>query len=609
MANGTWAVVLPDQTGKNQQVMQMLWQHNMQQQRFDALSQQREYQRQANAAKFVGDSLKDTNYATGTAADPIINKMTSDARQKFAKMIHENPNIDEGDLEMQMQGEISKISQYSSAIKAGRKNIEDSTQHYQNMPGIDVGMLKGAAINRLVYQGGKQIVDDPNKIDLSRNYLQEELDANPQHYVMGDTPLVKTIEGFKPKEGGDTTTSEHAGVTTQAGYTAKQYPWQSLEKDAKGNVTGLKVNSVPAVLSNGQALVDPVSKQPLQVVDSDTFNRVMSPAVSAMVRRDTNDYITSHGMDPKDFPEGSDGYQVLSKHILLNKLSDLTPSEFKKETKKTNATFVDKMQAGVVDALGRQNTKAEELRQEKLFNGNYARILKGLNLDPQIIDAAEPYTDKATGKQYYDITNVSGGFHTIADKDKDASGIAQKKVERLLVDPSQPGTLTTSELGPDGQYHLHTYNKNEVPGLLTKHASANGHDNLADVNKVVRQFPVSPNTGTATSAQESLNKRADQEQQAAYQIHSQSMARGVTRFLADGNTHDLVGQKVPDGKIKSVSKQGWYQSGKYKVTVVGSDGKESDKTFATDDALKKYLTPTAPESKKSVDQLGNQYGF
>src|SRR5579859_3097467 len=300
MANGTWAVVLPDQTAKNQQIMQMLWQHNMQQQRFNEVKQQRELQRQAAAAKFVGENFKDANYATGTAADPIINKMTSDARQKFAKLIHENPNMDEGDLEMQMQGDLSKISQYSAAIKSGRKNIEESVQHYQNMPGVDVGNLKGAAINRMLNQGGNEIVDDPNKIDLSRNYLQEELDTNPQHYVMGDTPLVKTIEGFKPKEGGNTSTSERAGVTTQSGYTAKQYPWQSLQKDAKGNVTGLKVNSVPAVLSNGQAIVDPITKQPMQVVDDDTYNRFSGGANQANIKRDVVDYVRSHNMNPED---------------------------------------------------------------------------------------------------------------------------------------------------------------------------------------------------------------------------------------------------------------------------------------------------------------------
>lgn len=510
---GSWAVVLPDHSQQDMQRMQMLWQHNQQQQQRQAIQQQREQQRQANAAKFVGDNFKDANYATGTAADPLINQMTSEARQKFAKMIHENPNMDEADLEMQMQGDLSKISQYSSAIKAGRKNIEESAQHYQQMPGIDSDSLKQGAINRMLFNGGKTLVNDPNNIDLSRNYLDEELSGNPQHYVMGDTPLAKTIETFKPKEGGDRMTNERAGVTTETGYTSKMYPWQSIQKDARGNPIGLQTKGVPAMLS-GQPVVDPVTHQPMQMVDDETLNRVMTPGVAAMVKRDTDGYIRAHGYDPSEFKAGSEAYKVLSRHILYNKLNDLTPSEFKRESKKTNASFVDKMQAGVFNLLGQGMNKSEQVKEEKLLNGNFGKIRQAVNMSPDAVQAAVPFSDPNSGKQYLDVTSFVGGFGTDADKKASQYDPGYKQVQHLLIDPANPGKLYTVE-GQDG--HIQEYDGKGIDAVMLRHANANGHDNLADVKKVIDKIPIQPNVQVARQARAELEYKRRQQAAAAQQ--------------------------------------------------------------------------------------------
>jgi len=512
MANeGSWAVVLPDQTARNTSMMQMLWQHNMQQQRLAAMQQQRELARQAKAAQFVGQNFKDANYATGTAADPIINKMTSDAREKFARLIHENPNMDEGDLELQMQGDLSKISQYSAAIKAGRKNIEDSLQHYQQLPGIDVGNLKNAAINRMLYQGGKSVVDDPTKIDLGRNYLDEELGTNPDHYVIGDVPLTKAIEAYKPKKGGDTTINEHAGVTTEKKFTDEYYPWQSEVKDAKGNVTGLQVNYEPASL-NGQPIIDPETRQPMKVVTDQTLKQLSGTGVAANIKRDTDAFIKDHGYDPAQFPAGSQAYQSLAKHVLYNKLSELTPSEFRKEAKKTNATFVDKMQAGLVDALGRTLNKSQKEKEEKLLNGNFAKIRRAVNMEPEALAGGVPYRDPTTGKQFIDVTSFVGGFKTDADKKATQYDPGYKQVQHLLIDPTTPGKLYTIE-GTDG--HLQEYDPESIDALQLRYGTSNGHDNLADVKKVIQKIPIKQNVQAARQLRADMELQRRQQQQKA----------------------------------------------------------------------------------------------
>lgn len=505
-------MTLPDQTAKNSQMMQMLWQHNYQQQRMTALQQNRELVRQQKSAQFVDANLNDKNYATGTAADPLINNMTSAARMKFAKLIHENPNMDEGDLEMQMQNEIGKISQYSALIKAGRKQIDDGVQHYKDQPGIDTDALRQGAMTNLLYQGGNKVVDDPSKIDLNKNYIDDELQARPDHYVIGDMPIMNSIEHLKPKKGGDTTINENMGVTHENKYTDQIYPYQQLKTDAKGSVTGVQMKGVPATLSNGQTLTDPETNKPMQVVDDNTMKMVMTHGVAAQLKRDTDDYIKANGYNPQDFTPGSEAYNILGKHILYKKLESLTPSEFTHETKKTNASIVDKMQLGIVDALGRTLSKADEKKKDELLNGNFGKLRQAVNLSPQALQAAVPYTDPSSGRQFLDVTDFVGGFNTSADKKATQYDPGYKQIGRVLIDPANPGKMYTSE-GTDG--HIQEYDSGGIDAVQLRHAAANGHKDLTDVKTIINNIPIKPDISAARQARAEMEYKRRQQQAAA----------------------------------------------------------------------------------------------
>jgi hypothetical protein len=481
---GQWAYVVPDELPSTGQLLNQLYLHNQKQQVMKNLQQQRELNRQAQQAKFVGENFKDSNYATGTAADPLINGMTAQARQKFAKLIHENPNMDEGELEMQMQGDISRISQYAGGIKAGRKAIEEGAQHYTQEPGIDSDGLKQAAIKKMVDSA------DPKtgQLDLNKDYLNDTLQEHPDLFVKGDQPLMATIEKFKPKKGGATNTVENAGVTTENKYTDQVYPWQSLKKDDKGNPTGVQVNGVPATLSSGQTLTDPMTKKPMQIVDNDTWQMMKSQGLAAQLKRDTDQYIKDQGYKPEDFSPGSEAYDILGRHILYNKLDKLTPSEFVTDHKKTDASIVTKMQLGVVDALGRTISRAEEKKREELLGSNYGKIRLAANLNPDVLQGATPYTPPGSKKTYLDVTDAVGGFKTDADQktiDKNGNRITQPIVQKLLVDPSTPGTIYTQENG-----HIVPYSGPALDGLLTRHAPANGHKDLKDVKTINDGIPI-----------------------------------------------------------------------------------------------------------------------
>lgn len=514
MANeGSWAVTLPDKSAQvNNQLMNTLYMRNIQQQRLQSLQQQREFMRQQKLTSLLGENFKDSNYATGTAADPIINQMTADARQHFAQIIHDNPNMDEGELEMKMQQELGNVSKYSAAIKAGAKGIDAMSQHYQTQPGIDLGALKQGALNNMIFTTdaqGNRTLRPVDQIDASKNYMGEELNQHPELYVQGDQPLEKAIEAYKPKKGGDTVINENRGITTENKYTDQLYPWQSLKKDAKGNVIGIQTNSQPATLSDGTVLKDPKTGQPLQVLSDEDYNRLQTNGTQAQMRRDVNQYIHENGMKPEDFPTGSEGYNILAKHVMLGKVDALTPSEFTPEMKKTDNSLVTKMQLGTVDALGRILSKADERREQELLNGQYGRIRQAANFTPDALAAGVPWQGP-DGKQYMDVTDFTGGMKTAADK-KAASqyDTGYKQVQRILIDPSNPGKIYTVE-GSDG--HIQEYSPQDIDALLMRHSEANGYKNLDDVKKIIGKIPIVPNQAAARNLRAEMEFRNRQVQ-------------------------------------------------------------------------------------------------
>lgn len=493
---GFGAEILPNPAAGQMQTLQMLQQRAFQQQQFQAAQDNRELLRKQHLSEFMGKEFNDKNYGTMTAMDPVLSNMVAQSRQKFAKIIHDNPNMDEADLEGQMQGDIARISDLSEKVKAGKAQIDQQLKDRKDLAGIDVGALQQGALKNLLYQGGNTVISDPSKIDLSKDYIDEELQNRGNLYVQGDQPLMSTIESYKPQKGGDTKIGENKGVTTEDKYTSSLYPWESLQHNNNGNVTGKAVNSVPATLKDGTVVADPTTGKPMQVVDPATMQKFATLGNAANIKRDTDEFIRSHGMDPSKWQPGTEAYNILARHVLYNKLSELTPSELQLEHKKTDASVVTKMQLGIVDALGRTVTKADERREAELLGTRNAKIRQAANLDPTVIQAGVPTTIE--GHNLIDITDPVGGFETLADKKSGPTDIDPKTgaklpdfkaISKVLVDPAQAGKIFTLE-GPEGHQHLVEYSGKDIDALLTRHAPANGYKSLNDVNEINKKIPI-----------------------------------------------------------------------------------------------------------------------
>jgi hypothetical protein len=418
-----------------------------------------------------------------------------------------------------MQEDLNNLNQYAAKIKGIRQSVNQSILKYGPNSGIDTEALQKGAMHQALYQGGDTLITDPSKIDASQDYLENEMMAHPGLYVKGDQPLNNMLTQYKPQETGSTNVSENQGVTTTTGYKAKIYPWQTLTTDSKGNATGLQTKGVPAQL-NGATLTDPETKKPMMVVDEPTMRTFATEGVAAQIKRDTDQYISDHGYDPKQFQPGSDAYNLLARHVMYNQLNNLTPSEFTTDKKKTDASIVTKMQLGMVDALGRTITRAEEEKRQELLGTVNGKIRLAASFDPSIVNAGEPYQDPSTGKQFIDVTDAVGGFKTLQDQKLPATALDKngnklpdyKRVQKILVDPQNPGKLYTVEQ-PDkdnGQTHVIEYSGPDIDALLTRHASANGYKSQKDVETINNSIPIIPNMAAAREARAALELRKRQ---------------------------------------------------------------------------------------------------
>lgn len=517
---GFGAAVLPDPSIETDRAMQMLWQHQYRQNQFASMQQQREFIRNKNLSDYLDKRLDNKNFATGDPeADPLIDGQLSALHQKYANLIAKNPNIQEADLDGPMQEDLNNLTQYAAKIKGVRAQVNQGILKYGPNSGIDTEALQKGAMHQALYQGGDQLITDPSKIDPSQDYLENEMMAHPGLYVKGDQPLNNMLTQYKPQELGNTNTSENQGVTTTLGYKAKVYPWQTLTSDSKGNPTGLQTKGVPATL-NGATLTDPETNKPMMTVDEPTMRTFATEGVAAQIKRDTDQYITDHGYDPKQFQPGSDAYNLLARHVMYNQLNSLTPSEFTTDKKKTDASIVTKMQLGMVDALGRTITRAEEEKKQELLGTTNGKIRLAASFDPTIVNAGVPYQDPTTGKQFIDVTDAVGGFKTLQDQKSPATALDKsgnklpdyKQVGQILVDPQNPGKLYTVEQPnkDSPETHIVEYSGSDIDALLTRHAKANGYKSQKDVDEINHSIPIVPNMAAARAARAALELKRRQ---------------------------------------------------------------------------------------------------
>jgi hypothetical protein len=207
---------------------------------------------------------------------------------------------------------------------------------------------------------------------------------------------------------------------------------------------------------------------------------------------------------------------------MYNQLNSLTPSEFTTDKKKTDASIVTKMQLGMVDALGRTITRAEEQKEQELLGTVNGKIRLAASFDPSIVNAGQPYQDPSTGRQFIDVTDAVGGFKTLQDKKTPATALDKsgnklpdyKQVQKILVDPQNPGKLFTVEQ-PDPEIpntDIVEYSGKDIDALLTRHASANGYKSLKDVSTINDKLPIVPNMAAAREARAALEFKKRQTQ-------------------------------------------------------------------------------------------------
>lgn len=477
-------------------------QEQMRQQKLQDAENQRKLDNQNRVTKYVNDQTdikQHPEYATGTAADPLINGQLKDVHDKWIKNIRENPNMTEAEITDGMDADIRNINQTATNIKAARQRIEDGVKGYEKIPGAKTLNLKENAIDRMLYdtddKGNKVL---KKKIDPNQDYVGDEIHENASNYVNGDAALddVFSREDKQRSPISDVEKTDHAGVKIQSGMKGSIAPYQHPIYDKNGRITGIGTNSEQAI--------DPDTKKPIpgmQVVDDATFQKFNTPGMMIRLKGDVDKMLTQAGIDPKTVDPTSEKYKLFVKHAMLlaidkNAKKDITPVD-----NQTNANFLDKQQAGLGAVLNVQETKAQKAHDEQLSGSNYGRLVDAVNGDPKILDAGTARTvTTGDGKQHHltDITDVVGGFATNQDG-KLPNGTDYNKIVAIYVDRNDPGKLYIQERGdPHGSTYnpahdsgnLKVLNAKEVENMMRRHGAENGFaKNSNDIDRLLKLKP------------------------------------------------------------------------------------------------------------------------
>jgi hypothetical protein len=604
--------VLPQSTAPDAlaHLSQTMWQHNIQNQRLDLAKEQKREQ----AGNFIERNLDPAHFGTGTVYDPVITQNLNAVRQQAVTLAQQGADIP---TIMQAIGPgMNKINSYYSAAKTVSKQVDDTIKGMRDnkmdegykMDDVKLGALKSALMTK--DKDGNDVLADPDNINLSKNYVQEAIKANPGQYTTDEA--LTNYAKLSPKSTRENTVSTVNGqghaVKKSLDVTAAN--WEVPEADAKGNV-----NMVPAYdhAVDGDKVLTHTGpdgqEQPIRLFDEGYFDKMMAskPGVAdyikGQVQLHLKDYKDANG---KAIDMSSPQAKLVARAIAYQELSGAGNS-----TVKQNSENKVSPQQISINLNGNQQTQAYNKETGTLdakYDAGQAgktpaakdntiqALSKVFNNDPAYMDG--PATTKS-GVPVVDITNkLPKAELRFGHGEKEAyKGAYYDPAGRQLILEKKDGTTEKVPEAQAGQFFGRVAEANGVPlGAVKNTLRAAGFNNGA--------------FGGAGAAPD-VAGRAAASFQAAHQAQAQKGTALLDTDEAAGSKH-LKGLTVPGGKVESVSVRGGFKTtfgaDKYSVDVKGADGKITPMTFKDKAALNTFLN-TNSIPKKSTEDLGKQYGF
>lgn len=488
--NADFAVTLPDRSAQNAALANQLYERGERRRLQEEREQKEQLQRQDALTKYVGDQFDDPNFLTGTSYDPVINNKLAESKQKYADILRKNPMTSMPELQFMMSKDLASVSNMAATIKNVRTSVEAQTQEFDKLKGIDGKAVRMLALNNFLYKTdpktGKKTLKDVTELDPNKNYVAEVMEQHPEVYLNENEAWGEALKNTPTIGVGNTVATAHAGVRRKTKYAGKIYPFQQVLTDEKGQEIADASGRAQYGLRSQVAKIDgkPIvlDGKPLQIMDDDVYSSFVSnPAINASLLKGLKNFNAEQTKNGKPvIRNGTPEAELIKNHLLHERLKDERAPDFKHEDITTEASFLEKQQAGIPLRVTMSSEDRELLKANKetqrLHGSEIGVVLRGAALDKSVLEGAT--TEPVNGKTMYNILNAIGdlklGFNAKHEP---------VYAKALYVDPDNPGAITVK----DANDNVTTYKGQTLRGFAKRIAAHNG-SSVDKVEKLLNEL-------------------------------------------------------------------------------------------------------------------------
>jgi hypothetical protein len=430
------------------------------------LTQRRQQQDEDDKIKYLADQLDFKNFATGTAADPVINENLNGLMQKYMMRVRDNKGESLSSLLMDMSKDVGGLKQYSLNAQGVRKGIEARSKEFGENKDIDASGLQRDAMAMAFFKTdpatGQLVPRGADEIDPNTDYTGELLKRQKGRYIKGRSGLYNYIKGMDEVKPSGKFKEEDNGVTKTYNWGASVKPFEEILNDKNGNPVGTRVmQDKPVKIGDKEVITFP----------KEAYDKLFGGQEwDAYIEADLDEKIRqAKQQDPRFDVTDPRQIDILKRAIAYDYLKAFRPtSDFNKDESNIESTFKEKMDAGyapriTVNTGGGTTTKQDPsvIQAYKELDGittaaltnakSKAVTMRDLNSSQQKLIVKEL---RDIGKEGYvkddvDPTLQTGIFirknddGTIGVYKYDKLGVKDGNVKRFVLQPSKENLLTT----------------------------------------------------------------------------------------------------------------------------------------------------------------------
>jgi len=321
--HGDEATVLPDNTAAFIHFSDQF--QRLEQERRQRLDAEKKAERERNARTqaYIGNAFDPDKFKGADLAQRGINEKLSMTMGKMLQLKRANPDLNDNDLAQMINQEAGRIKSFADKTKEIQASVGKAvTDISQSDPSLDAGAFADLALHDAFFKtdakGNKTLKEYDEITPLQSNEYLASTIKNHKDKIL--KPGYATLQGLlkDPKTQEDNTEDVYdpkTGDRLLAGATTKLPYYAQKVVDNKGNITGVKVKTVPYKV-NGEVIKDHYGK-PVEVLPDEFYNTLTQRPSSITAQLETEFEKKYPNVDP-DGPMAD----MLKKQIMTELVSN-----------------------------------------------------------------------------------------------------------------------------------------------------------------------------------------------------------------------------------------------------------------------------------------------